>query len=240
MIPVEVKETIEAFDVDSIKTWQLETKKSYIFWQGVEKYIGGRFEKLNLSRVNPDDHLFAGEPWHDFGNYKEKGINPNDEIFFLRAATHYEAWRGNVKNDKNQFDVVWNKTTNEFWSVKEQGNCNHSENNDKPLRNAFGENLGSEVPYGYNLEKLQEIIENLEEIEALVNKKIAIFEIFVKKTHVARIQARLNEYIEILEDLKLNHKRAWKKIQNAESDVERQKKAIAKFEKEIAEFEKYL
>lgn len=240
MIPVEVKETIENFDVESIGTWQLETKKSYIFWQGVEKYVGGRFEKLNLSHVNTDDHLFAGEPWHDFGNYKEKGINPNDEIFFLRAATHYEAWRGNVKNDTNQSDVVWNKTTNEFWSVKEQGSCDHSENNDEPLRNAFGENLGSEVPYGYNLEKLQEIVENREEIEALVNKKVAIFEIFVKKTHVARIQARLNEYIEILEYLKLNHKRAWKKIQIAESDVERQKKAIAKFEKEIAEFEKYL
>lgn len=156
-----------------------------------------------LHLPNPDKNLNCAEPWHDYGNYESVGINESDELFTLWDCVARE-W------------VVFNKTQNKTYSVKEEGEWwNHSENCDTPGRTAFDK-----------------------EVNISSDAKISIDEFFGPKK--AEIFAEFKEYVKNkafdnmkkaednlrnanahLEDLRINHKRAFRQIENAEKDVAR-------------------
>lgn len=77
---------------------------------------------------SPDDDLYYGEPWHDFGNYKSVGVEKSDELYTLWDYVDRE-W------------LVYDKTQNKVFSVKEEGDNDHSSENETPLRKAFGKEV---------------------------------------------------------------------------------------------------
>lgn len=78
--------------------------------------------------VSSDDDLYYGEPWHDFGNYKSVGVEKSDELYTLWDYVDRE-W------------LVYDKTQDKIFSVKEEGDNDHSSENETPLRKAFDKEI---------------------------------------------------------------------------------------------------
>lgn len=164
----------------------------------------------------PDDELHCGEPWHDYGNYKNVGITDNNSIYTL--------W-----DCETRTVVLYSTETKKFYSSKEQGQWwNHSENNDTPGRRAFDKEIEAD-------EKMIKSIEMF--FSAEVEKEIAeLWKTFKKEDTLRRssiAEKRLLEAKAKLEDLKVNHRRAWKQIENAEAEVAKLQKNYDKLVEEI-------
>ena len=151
-----------------------------------------------LHLPNPDDNLNCAEPWHDYGNWKSVGINSTDTLFTLWDCVARE-W------------VVYNKTQNKTYSVKEEGEWwNHSENNDTPGRVAFDKevNISSDAKISID--------------EYFGPKKAELFAEFKKyrkevaKQELDKAAENLHLADVKLEDLRINHRRAFRQIENAE------------------------
>jgi hypothetical protein len=164
----------------------------------------------------PDDELHCGEPWHDYGNYKNVGITDNNSIYTL--------W-----DCETRTVVLYSTETKKFYSSKEQGQWwNHSENNDTPGRRAFDKEIEAD-------EKMTKSVEIF--FSAEVEKEIAeLWKTFKKEDTLRRssiAEKRLLEAKVKLEDLKVNHRRAWKQIENAEAEVAKLQKNYDKLVEEI-------
>jgi hypothetical protein len=164
----------------------------------------------------PDDELHCGEPWHDYGNYKNVGITDNNSIYTL--------W-----DCETRTVVLYSTETKKFYSSKEQGQWwNHSENNDTPGRRAFDKEIEAD-------EKMTKSVEMF--FSAEVEKEIAeLWKTFKKEDTLRRssiAEKRLLEAKVKLEDLKVNHRRAWKQIENAEAEVAKLQKNYDKLVEEI-------
>ena len=164
----------------------------------------------------PDDELHCGEPWHDYGNYKNVGITDNNSIYTL--------W-----DCETRTVVLYSTETKKFYSSKEQGQWwNHSENNDTPGRRAFDKEIEAD-------EKMTKSVEMF--FSAEVEKEITeLWKTFKKEDTLRRssiAEKRLLEAKAKLEDLKVNHRRAWKQIENAEAEVAKLQKNYDKFVEEM-------
>lgn len=164
----------------------------------------------------PDDKLHCGEPWHDYGNYKNVGITDNNSIYTL--------W-----DCETRTVVLYSTETKKFYSSKEQGQWwNHSENNDTPGRRAFDKEIEAD-------EKMTKSVEMF--FSAEVEKEITeLWKTFKKEDTLRRssiAEKRLLEAKAKLEDLKVNHRRAWKQIENAEVEVAKLQKSYDKLVEEM-------
>lgn len=75
-----------------------------------------------------DDDLYYGEPWHDFGNYKSVGVEKSDKLYTLWDHVDRE-W------------LVYDRTQDKVFSVKKEGDNDHSSENETPLRKAFDKEI---------------------------------------------------------------------------------------------------
>lgn len=156
----------------------------------------GKDYLIPVDLPNPDDNLNIAEPWHDFGNYKELGIDRLDVLFVI--------W----KRKK-----VFNLSQKKAYSIKEEGSWwNHSENNDTPGRRAFDK----EVEYESDVEQLFNEFNSFKKRYKTLRKE---YEINYAENDVAAREAEIKMLEGVLEDLKTNHKRAYRKIENAEKNV---------------------
>jgi hypothetical protein len=125
--------------------------------------------------------------------------------------------------------VLYSTETKKFYSSKEQGQWwNHSENNDTPGRRAFDKEIEAD-------EKMIKSVEMF--FSAEVEKEIIeLWKTFKKEDTLRRssiAEKRLLEAKAKLEDLKVNHRRAWKQIENAEAEVAKLQKNYDKLVEEM-------
>ena len=139
-----------------------------------------------------DSSLHIGEPWYDFGNFEKIGLIHGDIFLTIWKAATRELVAFIPKFDK-------------YFSTQSRGYTTHSENNETPETIAFSEEIvptdemKKAVVYFKN-HALSTIIDAGEEICKDYNKEV-------------------EEAEKTLEDLKCNHKRAWKKIEEAENKL---------------------
>lgn len=151
---------------------------------------------------NSDDNLNCAEPWHDYGNYKSFGITDPNSMFFLWDYRNREA-------------LVYCKENGKFYSTKEEGEWwNHSENCDTPGRTALAEEIPA--PKGNVKLSVEMFFDKELEKDVLEQWKLARTQQLLGE--VKDLQKKIEEYSQKLEDLKINHPRAWKQIQNAQKD----------------------
>ena len=157
----------------------------------------GKEYLIPVDLPNPDDNLNIAEPWHDFGNYKELGIDRLDVLFVI--------W----KRGK-----VFNLTQKKAYSIKEEGSWwDHSENNDTPGRRAFDK----EVEYESGVEQLFNEWTNFRKVHKKLRRE---YEIKDATRRYTALKFNVEKAEQELADLKLNHKRAYRQIENKEKEVE--------------------
>lgn len=151
-----------------------------------------------------DDELYYGMVWEDYGNYKTFGINSNETFWWL--------W-----NSKNREIVIYIPSSKKFYSVEEQGSWSHSESCDTPRRRALDEEI---VPTSEMNEIVKFYIENGDSIWNKAVNAAHENELKSRRNKVKSIESILTKEQDHLNDLKLNHKRAFRQIEKSEKMVE--------------------
>lgn len=169
------------------------------------------------SIYTPDDELNCGEPWHDYGNYKKVGITDKNSIYSL--------W-----DVKTRTLYLYSKETKKFYAEQDQGQWwNHSSSNDTPGRRAFGEEI---TPTEIMKKSLEMYFSTDTELEITEYWKECKSEQLLQK--ISNVESELGEAEAKLEDLKTNHPRAWKQIENIEIQIENIKKRSEKLSNKYA------
>ena len=173
--------------------------------------------------LTADDELCCGMAWEDYGNYKTFGINSDETFWWL--------W-----NSKNREIVIYVPSSKKFYSVKEQGSWSHLESCDTPRRRALDEEI---VPTSEMNEIVKFYIENG---DSIWNKAVIAAhenELKSQQTQIESIESILTKEQNHLNDLKLNHKRAFRQIEKSEKTVEalskRFKSAKATYDRILSE-----
>lgn len=154
--------------------------------------------------LTADDELYCGMAWEDYGNYKTFGINSDETFWWL--------W-----NYKNREIVIYVPSSKKFYSVEEQGSWSHSESCDTPRRRALDEEI---IPTSEMNEIVKFYIENG---DSIWNKAVIAAhenELKSQQTQTESIESILTKEQNHLDDLKLNHKRAFRQIEKSEKMVE--------------------
>lgn len=167
---------------------------------------------IPVSLPNSDDNLNCAEPWHDFGNYKDAGVDENARLY------RYD-------------DVIVDLSSGKAWKTKREGEWgNHSESCDYPGRTAFGELIED-----YDLDRVTTAYCARSNLYLLYDEDHKKYLIEEQEKAVEFAQAKLKEATAFLDALKNEHPRAYRQIENAMKQVDMWTMSIAAGERHLKE-----
>lgn len=165
----------------------------------------------------PDNELNCAEAWYDFGNYKDVGLDKDATL--VRCT-----------------NVVYDINKGTAWNVREEGEWwNHSESCNCPGRHAFGEAIDVDPQAFEDIKNAYNVRNDLLKTWEEDHKKYRIEE---QVKIVEHAQQRLKESVDKLNDLKCNHPRAYRQIENATKAVDEWTRIAASKENQLKEMTK--
>lgn len=166
---------------------------------------------VSVEYARPDDGLNRAEHEYDFGNYKDFGI------------------------DDNRLYRLWDYKERALYAVspvtKRAFKCEYVRTGDH-FDHSSRWALVDEVELTDRMKKSIEFYES-DEVRVEVKKQWKEIVLAFVTDNYNNVKKHHEENLKVLEDLKVNHKRAFRKIANAEKDVESSAKSLEHYEQLI-------